>query len=568
LQPGWKLVGAASICLTSATAVPAAAESGRLLGWVEDTHGAPVAGAIISLFGKEIEGGGLITLSDSAGRFFLPALPAGSYVLRALWTERETAVARHVTVLPNQDSVFTLNLDETGLEEATDPAEAEQPPGRLRELEWLLRHKPRSVLEEREDDARASVQLASLETPSHLLPDLGGAVELVTLPSSLVDDGPSDDRRVPSASAVRLRGRLTDAVSWSLSGVLAEQEGTTWRAASEFLVEPGGGHVLEVGAGYGTRLLRPLLAVVSEKGSWENRSVGAVFARDTFDIGDRVTASLGARYTYVGFVDDANHINPSATVEVRADDGTRVRGGFAVRTLAPGGDLLTVSAISTAPDMVFAVVEETLRPERVTSATFVVEREVGGTTIAAHGLIEEVDDQLVNVATGSRRSRTLHITNGPGLSTRGGGFSVSHRFGNCVSGSLTYTYGRARREEGIPWGLPSGLPRFERAAFHDLVGRLETFLSFSDTRLVALYRVNSLEPESDALGNQAAVRNTRFDVRLSQGLPFLAQMTRADWELLFAYRNLFYEPSEGALLDEMAVVDPPKQIVGGIAIRF
>jgi TonB dependent receptor-like, beta-barrel/Carboxypeptidase regulatory-like domain len=567
LQPGWKLVSAASICLASATAVPARAESGRLLGWVEDTHGAPVAGAVISLFGKGIEDGGLITLSDSGGRFFLPSLPAGSYVLRALWAERATAVARRVTVLPNQDSVFTLNLEEAGEETSEAPAETDDPDP-LRELEWLLRHKPRSVLEEREEDASSGVRYASLGTPSPVLPELGGAVELVTLPTTLVDDGPSRDGRVPSASAVRLRGRLTDAVSWSLSGVLAEQEGTTWRAASEFLVEPGGGHMLEVGAGYGTRLLRPLLAVVSEKGAWENRSVGAVFARDSFDVGDRVTASVGARYTYVGFVDDPNHINPSVTVEVRADDGTRVRGGFAVHTLAPGGDLLTASALSTAPDMMFAVVEETLRPERVTSTTFVVERQVGATTIAAHGLIEEVDDQLVNVATGSRRSRTLHISNGPGLSTRGGGFSVAHRFGDRVTGSLTYTFGRTRREEGAPWGLQSGLPPFENAVFHDLVGRLETFLSFSDTRLVALYRINSLEPESDVLGNQPAVRNARFDVHVSQGLPFLAEMTRADWELLLAYRNLFYEPSEGALLDEMAVVDPPKQIVGGIAIRF
>ena len=51
-------------------------------------------------------------------------------------------------------------------------------------------------------------------------------------------------------------------------------------------------------------------------------------------------------------------------------------------------------------------------------------------------------------------------------------------------------------------------------------------------------------------------------------LPFLADMTQADWEVLVAYRNLFYEESEGALLDEVAVMNAPRRIMGGIAIRF
>ena len=44
----------------------------------------PVSGAVISLFRGGAGGAGLVTLSDSAGRFFLPSLPAGSYTLRAL----------------------------------------------------------------------------------------------------------------------------------------------------------------------------------------------------------------------------------------------------------------------------------------------------------------------------------------------------------------------------------------------------------------------------------------------------------------------------------------------------
>jgi len=280
-----------------------------------------------------------------------------------------------------------------------------------------------------------------------------------------------------------------------------------------------------------------------------------------------VTASFGGRYAYIGFLDDPNHFNPSASLEFRADDGTKIRGAFAVQTVAPGGDMLTVSTLSTAPDMVFAVVERELRPERVASTTVEVEHQVGATTIGAHGFFERVEDQLINVASGDPRARTLRIVNGASHITRGGGVTLARRFGAFMTGSVTYSYGRALRE-GTAVGRPIGVMGFEQATFHDIVGRLETFLAFSGTRLAAFYRINSLAPESDTVGNQNAVMNTRFDVQLTQGLPFLAQMTRADWELLFAYRNLFYEKSEGALLDEIAVVDPPRRIVGGIAIRF
>jgi hypothetical protein len=33
-------------------------------------------------------------------------------------------------------------------------------------------------------------------------------------------------------------------------------------------------------------------------------------------------------------------------------------------------------------------------------------------------------------------------------------------------------------------------------------------------------------------------------------------------------RNLFYETSEGAVLDELAVASPPTRVLGGISVRF
>jgi hypothetical protein len=111
---------------------------------------------------------------------------------------------------------------------------------------------------------------------------------------------------------------------------------------------------------------------------------------------------------------------------------------------------------------------------------------------------------------------------------------------------------------------------FDDADFHDLVARLETVIDWSDTRLAALYRLNALSDDRGAAVSRSAgsVTSTRFDVQLTQGLPFLQPLTRADWEVLVAVRNMFYEASQAGFLDELAVQDPPTRVVGGISVRF
>ena len=111
---------------------------------------------------------------------------------------------------------------------------------------------------------------------------------------------------------------------------------------------------------------------------------------------------------------------------------------------------------------------------------------------------------------------------------------------------------------------------FDEAEFHDLVARLETIIDWSDTRVAALCRLNTLTEDRGAgpAGVLHTSTATRFDFQLTQGLPFLQPLTRADWEVLVAVRNMFYEASQGGFLDELAVQDPPTRVVGGISVRF
>jgi hypothetical protein len=148
----------------------------------------------------------------------------------------------------------------------------------------------------------------------------------------------------------------------------------------------------------------------------------------------------------------------------------------------------------------------------------------------------------------------LQISDAGDIVARGVGLSVARRFGGAVTGSVSYRFGHSWRES------------VDEGNFHDLATRLETAIDGTDTRIVAFYRIIHLSPDSEPLV-RGPLTNHRFDVQLSQGLPFVGRITRSDWDLLLAVRNLFYETSEGAVLDELAVANPPTRVLGGISVR-
>lgn len=547
---------------------------GGLVGWVENTHGAPVAGAVISVFGRGIGNAGIVTLTDSAGQFALPRLPAGSYTLRALGSGHVPSPARRFTVIPDRDATFTVSLipigegapaEKRALAE-TDRAEA------FREWRWLLRHKRRSVLEDRSGEPlpEGAVRLAEAMPlhPSLAWPaDLGGSVEFVATPLGAFSPA---DVSLAGQGALRLRGRFAEGIQWNLGGLVTESRGRTWRMAAEFVLEPGSGHTIETGAGYGMGLSRRFS--VSDDDPIDPYGVGTMFLRSRLRVAEHVTASVGTRYSYFGFLEDANHVDAVLAVEAEATPGTTVRGSLASRTLAPGGDLLTLSTRDSSPLIAYAAIGDRLRPSRTTRYELAVDRRTGPTTLGARALYEDTADQIVNVFEGDPATRSLRMFNVGPVAAHGVGFTLARHFGEAVSGSVTYTYGLAHRRgsafaEVLPAGQPAGAA-FRRADFHDLEAHVDTFFDVTDTRVQAFCRFNSLDPESDGPGGNGAVTNTRFDIQLTQGLPFLQPLTRAEWEVLVAFRNLFYERGEGGLFDEVVVLHPPKRVVGGIAVRF
>ncbi|HYN00938.1 MAG TPA: TonB-dependent receptor [Vicinamibacteria bacterium] len=561
---GWAVVASVFVHpVVCATAL--ADDGGGLVGWVESTRGAPVAGAVVSIFGKGIRGGSLLTLADGQGHFALPSLPAGSYTLRAIGTGHQPSAAQRVTVLPNRDALFTLSLTPVGEKPTDEAASTEAASEGEREWKWLVRHKQRSVLETADDGVRVAQSTpapALPETAPLALGPVAGSMELAAMGGTQSLSDAARAGMPGGVGSLQLQGQLVDGVRWSLGGLVAENEGRTWRTAAEFVLEPGGGHEVEVGAGYGAGDVRTTLAGAAPE---PNRTVGAAFVRDRWQLGERLTATTGARYTYIGFLPDSHHADAVVQIELRGGRQTLVRGSVATRTLTPGGDLLTLSTVAASPAITWARLEEGLRPARSLRYEVGVDHALGAARIGAQVFTETTRDLLLTTFDGS----TPYVRNAGSLGARGFGVTVGRRFGGVVNGSVTYTFGQGRRS-GPTHFTDVAVTSLDEAEFHDLVARLETVIDWSDTRVAALCRLNALTDERSPsrAGTPRTSTATRFDVQLTQGLPFLQPLTRADWEVLVAVRNMFYEASQGGFLDELAVQDPPTRVVGGISVRF
>ncbi len=601
------------------------APGGSIVSFVRDQSGRPLAGAIVSAVGRRI----VTSVTDEQGRCVFSALPAGDYLVRVHRTGYVSTSSLLVLAGPGANTTWSFVLKTAvgararpapgpsgrrpiswpPVSSATprsnlptpSPAEDESSHDHS-EVAWRLKHLKRSVLKEATDHAifdedgdpdefdRAVADLFTRQTgPAQVAASLlsnfpfAGQVNLLTTgafdsPQQLVSAG-SLARGVAMVSlgasagiARRLgragrddagRRRLVDGVR-----VVPDARARQARARRRHVVLAAALRRLEpVGAGGGVRR-QPL------------RGHGL---RDRLVVGERSDLA-GLR----GAVRQVRLHRQVAAQPARAPDGrarsTRVRVsvGASRRALAPGAEEFVPSMVAGTwlpPERTFAPIKgTTFVPERTRHLDVAVEHDLTDSTmVGVRAFTQRTKDQIVTLfgmgALERQTSDLGHYWVGTAGDVDARGYTVSIRqvIARRIRGSVDYTVATAEWHETadsdpLARRLP-GLTRTGTERLHDVTTTIETELPITETRVFALYRINT-GYAGDRITDLENAPDARFDVQVTQSLPFM-NFSNAQWEMLLGVRNLFRDVvDEASMYDELLVVRPPKRIVGGLTLRF
>jgi hypothetical protein len=611
---GFTVRASAQVPPPIAAVAQVAAAHGELQGIVTDDRGDPLAGAVVSALGSTTA----FAVTDRAGRFAFRTLPPGQYLVRAhlkgyipprarilhvnsaARTTSEIALAHR----PGPDQppqILTASVGTTGDNTAAADAGAENHDHG--EAAWRLRHLKRSVLKEvetaivaMEDDdsfledsferlgramgfpARAA---SSLFTD---LPPLSGEVNLLTTRSF---DSPHDLFSVdgpPRGVAFVSLNAPTGGGDWNIRAAMTQGDIASWVVAGSYVRRLPVAHQYEAGMLYSMQRYdggNPAALVAVTDGS---RNAGEVFAYDRWRVGRGVMLQYGARYARYDYLDEDALFSPRVAVTFGPMQGLRLRAAASRRQLAPGAEeFVPQGAVGVwlPPERTFSPISgrNGFRAERVEHYEISAEQEIGGGVVmGARAFRQAVSDQMVTIFGISLPHRSAadlghyYVASGGDLDARGWGVSLSGEFSGVFRGALDYTLSDARwNREGPDARLVSltarSANRTETETVHDLTTSLQTQIPVTSTRVYVLYKLGSGYAMPEALEGTGGI-GARFDVQISQALPFL-NFTAAQWEMLLTIRNLFREDLlDASIYDELLVIKPPKRIVGGLTVRF
>jgi hypothetical protein len=357
---------------------------------------------------------------------------------------------------------------------------------------------------------------------------------------------------------------------------------SSWAGRAEFISEGLLGSRTSAGVSYGNHLygdlgeFRPPEAGLS-RGPEVERSrewFGSVFGSHRFELGP-AEIDAGMTYYYYSYLDQPAYAAPNVKVSWSPDEArkTVLKGDIGYRVLAPGGEYLDLLARMVSADFIGTAdnVQRGIHAEKTLCSQVALQQRIGDEAVLEVRLFQEEaaaqlvkaymkDQPLARVGPGH-----FIVMNQGDYRTRGVGLEVSRRFGSVAS-SVGYRYGLAR---ALSPEAANGFSGGSDREIHDLVTSLETEIDRTRTRLFAVYRLVS-HPSflSGDIEDGEHILDSRFNVQVYQLLPFVG-WEKTQWELMLAIRNLFYQDLENAtFLDELAVIDSPRRLLGGVTVRF
>jgi hypothetical protein len=382
-----------------------------------------------------------------------------------------------------------------------------------------------------------------------------------------------------------------DAGDWALRGTVDMTTGETssWAIAGWYSVEPRKDHDVEMAVSYSRQAHAAAADLRLDGGGTVDtgvprREVGRIQASDSWTVSSALEVGYGAELARYGYLEDSRLFSPQADVTVTPVAGTRMRAAASRNMIAPGGEqfLPPLDGAWLPPERTYTSLSglESLRAERVRHLEVGVEHEIGERSVlGVRRFSQEVDDQLMAMfspgvytplETLPASGGHYYLAGAGGVDVDGWGVTFDHEIEERLRSTVDY---RIVRSE---WAASASADRAGLAAdrlrngmhhFQDVSATLQAEIPETSTRVVARCRVSTAFARLTPGGMRAGL-DTRFDVQVTQTLPF-APLEGSSWELLVALRSLFHEPNSGAsIYDELLVVDPPRQLVGGLVVHF
>src|SRR5688500_16736382 len=584
----------------------ASADTGFIEGKVTDELGKPLDGAVVSALG----GTTAFAVSDKFGQYTLKQLPPGPYLLRAHLAGFLAARSTMVNVRPASKSASSFRLrreESTNAPRITEAAvaaigaapgdTAAKPDDRSEtELGWRLRHLKRGVLRNaaygvpmRDDDWFITDSFefigrafgTSAKATKALFSDLslGGQVNLLTTGAF---DNPLQLLQLERTNGVAffsVGAPVGTHGDWTVRAAMNQSDLSSWMLAGNYVVKAQVPHRYRFGMSYSLQRYEggntaALMAVADTA-----RNVGAVFAYDEWQISPYISLGYGANYAQYDYLRGPGLFSPRISTTFSPSKAWRLRASASRDVSAPGAEefLPPSSAEYLPPQRTFSPISNAgLRTQARRNYELGLERVLNGAALAVRVFDQRINDQTVTVF-GLRRDTPsslghYYVGAAGDATARGVGFTLTHALASNIRGSIDYSIASAHRTAvSAPveyavlsrW-VPSAVRASER--IHDVTTSLETEIPYSATRVVVLYKLNDAFAAADRVDTPGF--GARFDVRVTQALPFMNFRT-SQWEMLVGVRNLFHESLENAsIYDELLVVRPPKRLIGGLTVKF
>lgn len=583
----------------------ASAEPGVIEGRITDESGKPLDGAVVSALG----GTTAFAVSDRGGNYTLKQLPPGPYLVRAHLAGFLAARSTMVNVRPaaRSASSFTLRregtanaprITEAAVASVGAPGETTAKPSDRNETElgWRLRHLKRGVLRSasygpmtQDDDWFITDSFefigrafgTSAKATRALFSDLslGGQVNLLTTGAFDTPQQLLQLDRTHGVAFFSVGAPVGTHGDWTVRAAMNQSDLSSWMLAGNYVVTAPVPHRYRFGMSYSLQRYEggntaALMAVADSA-----RNVGSVFAYDEWQISRYVSIDYGASYAHYDYLRGPSLFSPRLAASFTPSKAWRLFAAASRDVSAPGAEefLPPSSAEYLPPQRTFSPLSSAgLRTQSQRNYSAGVERVLDGAAIAVRVFDQRINDQIVTVF--GLRSETpsslghYFVGAAGDAMVRGVGVTFSHALSSHIRGSVDYSIASADwfavtapvEYAVLSRWVPSAVRSRER--IHDVTTSLEAEIPYSATRLVVLYKLNDAFAGDDRADTPGF--GARFDVRVTQSLPFMKFRT-SQWEMLVGVRNLFHESLDNAsVYDELLVVRPPKRLMGGLTVKF